>query len=216
MITINLLPVREQRRKAWARHFLLMVVAAIGATIGLSALHYWWYSAEVSSAQRAAQNVQRQIDGYAPQLAQVEKFRAVKADIERKLAVIDELSASRSGPVHLFDEIATHLPDRMWLTQMSVEGQTLSIQGVSLDNELVALFLTAMNASPYFEDVELVQTAAKEVDGYKLNAFEVSAVLSGKKDEAEDEPEVGAPKRQAPAGAAQQAAASAALVGAGR
>jgi Tfp pilus assembly protein PilN len=104
----------------------------------------------------------------------------------------------------------------MWLTQMSVEGQTLSIQGVSLDNELVALFLTAMNASPYFEDVELVQTAAKEVDGYKLNAFEVSAVLSGKKDEAEDEPEVGAPKRQAPAGAAQQAAASAALVGAGR
>jgi type IV pilus assembly protein PilN len=92
--------------------------------------------------------------------------------------VIDELSLARSGPVHLFDEVATHLPDRMWLTQMEVEGQKLTVQGVSLDNELVALFLTAMNASPYFDDVELLQTEAKEVDGYKLNAFEMSATLT--------------------------------------
>jgi type IV pilus assembly protein PilN len=213
MITINLLPVREERRKAWARQFLLMVVAAVGATVGLSTLHYWWYSAEVSSAKRAAEDVQKQIDGYAPQLAQVEKFRAVKADIEQKLSIIEELSASRSGPVHLFDEIATHLPDRMWLTDMGVDGQTLAIQGVSLDNELVALFLTAMNASPYFEDVELVQTAAKEVDGYKMNAFEVSAVLSGKKEDAEEASDATDPK---PPADAKQAAASAALVGAGR
>jgi type IV pilus assembly protein PilN len=217
MITINLLPVREERRKAWARQYLVMVLAAVGATVGLAAVHYWWYSAEVSSAQHSAEEIQRQIDGYAPQLAQVEKFRAVKADIEKKLSIIDELSASRSGPVHLFDEIATHLPDRMWLTKMGVEGQMLTIEGVSLDNELVALFLTAMNASPVFEDVELLQTAAKEVDGYKLNAFEVSAVLSGSKQDDEDAGAAGGqPNAPKPAANPQQASASAALAGAGR
>ena len=179
MITINLLPVREERRKASARQFLLLMSAAVAASVALSAGHHWWYQGELAAAKEAAARIQQDIDGYAPQLAQVEKFRAAKTDIEKKLAVIDELSVARSGPVHLFDEVATHLPDRMWLTQMDVEGQQLTIQGVSLDNELVALFLTAMNSSPYFAEVELLETQAKEVDGYKLNAFEMSAVLEG-------------------------------------
>lgn len=198
MITINLLPVREERRKASARHFLLLMSAAVAASVALSAAHHWWYRSEVAAEKDAATRIQKEIDGYAPQLAQVEKFRAAKADIEQKLSVIDELSVARSGPVHLFDEVATHLPDRMWLTQMDVEGQKLTIEGVSLDNELVALFLTAMNASPYFENVELLETQAKDVDGYKLNAFEMSATLEGAS-KPEQTPDNAAPNQQAPA-----------------
>ncbi|HEY8123090.1 MAG TPA: PilN domain-containing protein [Myxococcota bacterium] len=179
MITINLLPVREARRKAGARQFLLVIAASVAASVALSSVHHVWFRSEVAGAKKAAARIQTEIDGYAPQLAQVEKFRAAKADIEKKLRVIDELSVARSGPVHLFDEIATHLPDRMWLTKLEVEGQQLTIEGVSLDNELVALFLTAMNASPHFADVELLETQAKDVDGYKLNAFQMSAVLEG-------------------------------------
>ena len=179
MITINLLPVREERRKASARQFLLLALMAVAATISLSAIHYWWYRASVAEAKTAAKRIQGEIDRFGPQLEQVEQYRAVKADIEKKLSVISDLSAARSGPVHLFDEVATHMPERMWLTKMEVEGQKLTIQGMSLDNELVALFLTALNTSPYFEQVELVETQAKEMDGFKLNAFEVSAKLSG-------------------------------------
>ena len=80
--------------------------------------------------------------------------------------------------------VERQMPERMWLTKLAVKGQSLTIEGVSLDNELVALFLTAMNASPYFEEVELLQTQAKEVGGYKLNAFEMSATLSNQSGEA--------------------------------
>jgi type IV pilus assembly protein PilN len=196
MITINLLPVREERRKAGARQFLLIVLAAAAASAGLSVTHYWWYRSEVQAAKDVAARIQLDIDAFAPQLVQVEKLRAAKADIEKKLKVIDELSLARSGPVHLFDEIATHVPDRVWLTSMDVKGQALRIEGVSLDNELVALFLTAMNNSPFFEEVELLQTEAKEVGGYKLNAFELSATLSSQSGEA-----AGADSQQANAGA---------------
>jgi hypothetical protein len=72
------------------------------------------------------------------------------------------------------------------------------VQGVSLDNELVALFLTAMNASPYFENVELLETQARDVDGYKLNAFEMSATLEGASAPADASPSA-PPQQQAPA-----------------
>ncbi len=198
MITINLLPVREERRKASARQFLLVVGAAVAASVALSAAHLWWYRSEVAAEKEAAVRIQKEIDRFAPQLAQVEKFRAAKADIEKKLRVIDDLSVARSGPVHLFDEVATHLPDRMWLTQLEVKGQSLTIEGVSLDNELVALFLTAMNASPYFQNVELLETEAKDVDGYKLNAFQMSAMLEGSA-EPELAPPGAQPQQRAPA-----------------
>jgi type IV pilus assembly protein PilN len=198
MITINLLPVREERRKASARQFLLVVGAAVAASVALSATHLWWYRSELAAEKQAAQRIQQEIDRFAPQLAQVEKFRAAKADIEKKLKVIDDLSVARSGPVHLFDEIATHLPDRMWLEQLEVKGQTLKIKGVSLDNELVALFLTAMNASPYFKNVELLETQAKDVEGYKLNAFQMSATLEGSAS-AEAEASGAQPQQKGPA-----------------
>jgi type IV pilus assembly protein PilN len=197
MITINLLPVREERRKASARHFLLVLAVAVAASVALSAAHLWWFRSEVAAEQAATVRIQKEIDAYAPQLAQVEKFRAAKADIEKKLRVIDDLSTARSGPVHLFDEIATHLPDRMWLTKLQVKGQQLTIDGISLDNELVALFLTAMNASPYFKDVELVETQAKDIDGYKLNEFEMSAMLEGASS-SEPDAKGAAPRPQAP------------------
>jgi hypothetical protein len=49
---------------------------------------------------------------------------------------------------------------------------------MSLDNELVALFLTALEESPYFKNIELLETQAKEKDGFRLNAFEVSGVMT--------------------------------------
>jgi hypothetical protein len=48
---------------------------------------------------------------------------------------------------------------------------------MSLDNELVALFMTALNESAYFSDVELRETRAMEMSGFKLNEFELSASL---------------------------------------
>jgi type IV pilus assembly protein PilN len=80
--------------------------------------------------------------------------------------------------VHVLDELATHTPDRIWVSKIAIQAGKFNLEGMSLDNELVALFLTALEESPYFKNVELVETQAKDKDGFKLNAFEVSAVMT--------------------------------------
>ncbi len=178
MIRINLLPVREERRKAGARQLALVMVAALmGSTLLAAALH-WKVRRDISSTREQTVATQKEIDNFAPQLKQVEEFKKTKAEIEQKLDVIQGLNEARSGPVHMLDELATHTPDRIWISKVSVHGGRLLMEGMSLDNELVALFLTALEESPYFKDVELVETQAKEKDGFRLNAFEVSGVLT--------------------------------------
>jgi type IV pilus assembly protein PilN len=177
MIRINLLPVREERRKADLRQFGLVLAATLVGSIAIVGLYHAKLSGDVGEARAAVASTQREIDRYKPQLKQVEEYRKAKAEIEKKLEVIERLDASRSGPVHVFDELATHAPQRLWLTELAAHTGAITIKGMSLDNELVALFLTALNESAYFDNVELRETRAKEMGGFKLNEFELTASL---------------------------------------
>jgi type IV pilus assembly protein PilN len=84
----------------------------------------------------------------------------------------------------------------VWLTNVRSQDGALSIDGMSLDNELVALFLTALNDSPYFDDVELKESELVERNRLKLNSFKVKAKLTtpGLPDEAPEVAEAGAGK----------------------
>ncbi|MEN8183426.1 MAG: PilN domain-containing protein [Myxococcota bacterium] len=188
MIEINLLPIREERRKADLQQQGLLLLATLIGSVLLAGGYHAVLLSSVSSAESGTQQLQRQIDAFGPQLAQVEEFRTAKAEIEKKLAVIDTLDRSRSGPVHVLDELATHTPDRVWLTKLETGKRGVGIEGFSLDNELVALFLTALGESPYFRDVELETTELLERDGLKLNEFRLRARLSTEiaADDAED------------------------------
>jgi len=178
MIHINLLPVREERRKAGARQLALVLAAALVGSVLLAGAVHTKVRHDISSTREQTVATQKEIDRFEPQLKQVEEFKKTKAEIEQKLDVIQGLNEARSGPVHMLDELATHTPDRIWISKISVHNGRLIMEGMSLDNELVALFLTALEESPYFKNVELVETQAKEKDGFRLNAFEVSGVLT--------------------------------------
>jgi type IV pilus assembly protein PilN len=178
MLEINLLPVREEKRKADTRQFALLLGGTLAGSIALVGVVHTKMVAQVALTRHSLGELQKEIDKFKPQLEQVERYRATKAAIEAKLDVIERLERSRSGPVHMLEELAIHAPDRLWLTGLKAEQGQVNVKGMSLDNELVALFMTALGGSPYFDNVELQETEAKDVDGLRLNEFSVSASLS--------------------------------------
>ena len=178
MIRINLLPVREERRKAGLRNLAVVLLASLVGSLAVAAVFHWKMESDLSTATTAMTQTQQEIDRFGPQVAQVEKYRKAKAEIEKKLEVIEQLGDARSGPVHVLDELAVNMPDRVWIDKIEVTQRQIKIRGMSLDNELVALFLTSLEDSAYFKQVELMQTRAKEKGGFKLNAFEVNATIT--------------------------------------
>ncbi len=175
MLEINLLPIREAKRKAGQRQLVVMLAVTLAGSVALAALHFMKMRSDLSAARASLTRTQAEIDRLKPQLDQVEAFKKKKAAIEHKLGVIAELDESRSGPVRVFDEIATHIPDRLWLTKFEHSENGIGIEGLSLDNELVAAFMTSLSSSPFFQDVELEATEATDVGGFRLNEFRVRA-----------------------------------------
>jgi type IV pilus assembly protein PilN len=201
MIRINLLPVREERRKATAKRLGAMLAATVAGSLLLAGAVHGMLRHEIAATRDLMAATQAEIQRFEPQLKQVDEFKKTKTEIEQKLGVIDSLHEARSGPVHVLDELATHTPDRIWVNKVTIKAGKLTLEGMSLDNELVALFLTALEESPYFKSVELVETQAKDKNGFKLNQFEVSALMTspGAEARAATAPAEAAPA-QAPAG----------------
>jgi type IV pilus assembly protein PilN len=179
MLQINLLPVREARRKEDSRQLSMQAALAlllVGAAIGFA---HSIISEEISNSKTRIAQMQRDIDQYKPQLDQVAAFRKKKKKLETKIGVIDELDRARSGPVRLLSELASRTPERLWLTSLATQGTTIVMKGQSLDNELVALFLRRLGESEYFTKVDLDKTEMKgKSDGLQVMVFTIRAVLT--------------------------------------
>lgn len=178
MIRINLLPVREARRKAGLQQQMMLLGGALVASLALSTLVHITMKARTMSARSRVAALQAQIDSFKGQLGEVEEFRKKKADTEQKLSVIDRLDKSRSGPVHVLDELATRSPERLWITKLEAAKGGIKLEGMALDNEGIAELLTSLNASDFFEGVELVSTELEESEGLKLNSFVIVARIT--------------------------------------
>jgi type IV pilus assembly protein PilN len=178
MIQINLLPVREAKRKADVKQNaleLVLVLIVVGAAIGFV---HSDLSGKIDSTQNRITQMQNDIEKFKPQLDQVAAFRAKKAELQKKIDVIAGLDRARRGPVRVMDELAMHTPERLWLDSVSTKGTQIELNGQSLDNEMVAVFLGSLGESPYFSNVDLNSTElANGPDGLKVVKFKIQATM---------------------------------------
>ena len=179
MIKINLLPIREAKRRAGVRQQVMQLVLALIVTGGAIAFVHDRINGEAEFAMRRVNQMEHDIKKFQPQLDQVAAFRKKKSNLEKKIDVIEGLDRARSGPVRVLDELATRTPERLWLTALQTRNGTIEIKGKSLDNELVALFLRALGDSAYFDDVDLDSTklSSSKGSGLKIVDFRIRAKL---------------------------------------
>jgi hypothetical protein len=53
------------------------------------------------------------------------------------------------------------VPERAWITKVEESGGKFTISGRALDNQTVADFMRDLEASDYFENVDLIETSQK-------------------------------------------------------
>ena len=144
MIHINLLPVRQEKKREVGRQFLVVVGGALFITL----LGNWlWYdglsSEEKKNAQRIAATEAR-IAELEKVIGEVDKINARKKDVQNKLAILADLRKQRSGPVRMLDALATAFPKKVWLTQFEEKSNAVKMTGKAASHEDVAEFMRAL------------------------------------------------------------------------
>jgi type IV pilus assembly protein PilN len=106
------------------------------------------------------------------EIAEIKKKLEV---LNRKIEVIESLERDRKVPVQTMDDLYQLLVQkRMWYTKIEDMGD-IKVNGIALDNQTVADFMTRVERSDKYANVRLAAIKQEKVRGQemRLKQFEV-------------------------------------------
>lgn len=131
--------------------------------------------AAAEERQRQLQEIKRQVDA----------LELKRATFQRKVDLIERLKAEQSGPVHMLDEVSKSLPDFVWINNLDQTGTTLRFTGQSNGLTAVADFISALERSGWFPNVDLASsTESNNIITYALTAIFKNPEVARKEAEA--------------------------------
>ena len=161
MVKINLLPIKsELRRKALIEHIVLLVLC-----VSLVFILSWFVQASITNQKDTLQQeiaqTKLEIKKLTAEAGEIEKFKKQKQELERKLGIIKDLNTKKSGPVEVLDQLGLIIPEKAWINSVKNSGNSLSLDGIAVDNPTIATFMKKLQASQYFDNVVLVLAQKK-------------------------------------------------------
>ena len=172
MIRINLLPFREEKKKAGAKRQLLIGLVSFGTFFLLLILLYIHMIMGVAKLEAEVKSASVQLDALIKVTGDLEKFKSDKALLEKKIGIIKDLERDRSYPVHIMDELASRISPRSeWLTSVTKKGNSLRVEGGAANNPAIAQFMKRLEDSPYIGTVDLIASKQTVISGVKLMGF---------------------------------------------
>lgn len=145
MIRINLLPVRKKVQREMGRQILALLALVL---IAAGAGNFFWYSDRDGVVQKQAEglNTTRQrIADLDKTIGEVKNINTRKIEVEKKLAVLDELRKGRSGPVRMLDALSTSLPKKAWIRSFTEERGNVKLTGSAVSHDDVAELMRNLN-----------------------------------------------------------------------
>lgn len=172
MTTINLLPWREMLRKERQRQFASIAVGAavlMGAIILYVHLHIGGLIDDQNARNAFLQGEIKKVDA---QIAEIKDLESEKEKLLARMNIIQQLQSNRPQIVHLFAEMVNTLPDGVYLTGVTQDGNSLVIDGEAQSNARVSAFMRNLDASKWLTKPRLdVIKAVQAKNGERNSDF---------------------------------------------
>ncbi len=160
MIKINLAPPPVTRRRFSLSESglgLLVAAAFMIEIFGLGA--YWWVlSADVNRLNVEIQDNQKELARLKPIIAEGQRYKREKEDLERRVAAIETVVRNQARPAYLMDALADMLPNHLWLTGLDEKGEVLRLAGATYSSVALSDFMANLKASRKFQEVDLIES----------------------------------------------------------
>lgn len=199
---INLLPHREERRKASRKHFA--IVAAMTAVLGgaIVLLVHGFYAAKVSEQVSRNDFLKKETAKLDKDIEEIKKLKDEIAALLSRKQVIETLQADRAQTVYLLDQLVRQLPDGVYLRSITQKGLRINLVGYAQSSARVSTLMRNVEASQWLEAPKLNEIKATLVGNKRVSEFNLD--LSLKRVQTNSDAARKAPAAPAPAAAAKK------------
>lgn len=199
MIHINLLPFRAARKKENVRRQVTIALLTVIFVVTAMAYYHVGLNNTIDEWTAKNANIKLELLKFEQKAKKVDKIKNALKNLRKKIEIIKNLETKRKLAVSLLDQmtqmVVANVPNaesesndtkpvkRLWFTRLQSNSKTITINGIALDNKTVADFMTRLETSKFFENVNLTTLQQKRINKLDLKNFVITCntVIQGKK-----------------------------------
>jgi type IV pilus assembly protein PilN len=192
MIRINLLPYREERKKENVLrqiNIFLFVFFVVFAILIFFAVHL---SYKVTSLNTKIKHTKALLAQAEKKSKKVDQIKKALEKLHQKTEVIRNIEKNRRASVLLLENMTKMVAEkttassagasessdnkpvkRLWFTSFQAKGEDINITGIALDNKTIADFMSRLEDSKLYQNVNLKTIKQQIVNKLNLKNFEI-------------------------------------------
>lgn len=111
---------------------------------------------------------------------QIKDLQAQEENLGQKLVAVKEAISEKKNPSALLLYISKNTPDELWLTELTIKGNELSVKGEALSYPHVGEFVSNISSSVFISSSNIIRTASitRESDKKRVEEFEVKFIIA--------------------------------------
>ena len=172
MIRINLIRGKRKKRREFNVGLTFLLIPLV-VLLGTLYFHYT-VAGKIKTLESDIQQANLEVERLKKEIGEVEKFKARKAELQKKVDIISNLQKNGVGPVRYFEALSAAIPEKCWIDRLEIQGPKVTVGGVALNNNTVANFMTALVQTGRFHDVLLGSADQASVMNTKLVRFNLT------------------------------------------
>jgi type IV pilus assembly protein PilN len=177
MIKINLLPIRADDKTNSLKIQAGVGLAVLLIVAGVCFYFYNEINGQVGRVHSQIKRVEDETKRLQGIIGEIEQIKTRKADLEKKLEVIDSLEKDRLNTVMVMEAVALATPEQLWLSSLDFVGGAVKVQGAATDNQIIAIYIQALGQNPEISNIVLTETRRAEEQGFEVVKFTMTFTI---------------------------------------
>ena len=193
-IRVNLLPHREERRKAQRKHLGILAGMVGALAIAIVVLIHGVIAGYISVQSDRNTFLKKENASLDKEIEEIKKLQSEIAALLARKQVIERLQTDRALAVYLLDELPRQVPDGVYVKTIRQQGLKIFMNGYSQSNARVSTLMRNISSSSHLEKPVLVEIKSATVNGKGVSGFRMTGSLRARQAEADKAGAAGAAK----------------------
>lgn len=176
VVRINLLDWRAERRQLRQQQFSIAAGLTAAASAALVIAAVMAVKSQVDYQNERNAFLTQQIKEIEKQIEEVKALEKTKANLIARMEVIQQLQKNRADIVHFYDEMVNQLPEGIYLTNIKMQGERVTLDGVAESNGYISTYLKNLESSDWFSDARLVVIKTTKEKLRRVAEFTITVV----------------------------------------
>jgi len=177
MIKINLLLARKEKKKGGLKKEFIVLIVSVVLLLAVLVFIQWGLDKKLEDTMAQNAKKKEEIVKYRSLTAEVEKKKQEQKMLQIRLDYITSLIKDKARAAKILDELSIDKPEKLQLESVRKDGAKLGIEGVALDDETIANFMTNLRKSKLFKNVDLIVSEQVEQNKMKVRKFVLSCEI---------------------------------------